>query len=264
VLTLDDLSRFRQHGYVKGRTQLPADLLDDLRQEAGRITSDPGATGGIARSTLGTPGSGLTFKVSGVWKASPAFWRLATLPPLVSEIAQLYAAPVIRLWRDQLLVKPPHGGGPTLWHQDAHYWPSITPHDQITAWIALDDATAESGSLRMVRGSHLWGHQPAFLAAHKGPNQMPGAFEDRAIQVELCVAAAGEVHFHHALTWHCAGGNVSTATRRAYAVHYMSGETREADVRTEVAIDGYSMTAFRSADFDSFPVVWRHGTSEGA
>ena len=36
----------------------------------------------------------------------------------------------------------------------------------------------------------------------------------------------GELHFHHALTWHGSPTNDSPRPRRAIAIHYMTGEAR--------------------------------------
>ncbi|HVF09723.1 MAG TPA: hypothetical protein VNA16_02920 [Abditibacteriaceae bacterium] len=36
----------------------------------------------------------------------------------------------------------------------------------------------------------------------------------------------GEVHYHHALTWHGSHSNASGRPRRAVALHYMSSATR--------------------------------------
>ena len=63
----------------------------------------------------------------------------------------------MRVWHDQMQLKPAHIGGPTIWHQDHPYWPVIQPADLVSAWVALEDATAENGAMSMVRRSHLWG-----------------------------------------------------------------------------------------------------------
>jgi ectoine hydroxylase-related dioxygenase (phytanoyl-CoA dioxygenase family) len=35
----------------------------------------------------------------------------------------------------------------------------------------------------------------------------------------------GEVHYHHALTWHGSHANTSGRPRRAIALHFMTGDT---------------------------------------
>ena len=39
-------------------------------------------------------------------------------------------------------------------HQDANYW-GLEPHDVATAWLALTDASIETGPMNFVPGSHL-------------------------------------------------------------------------------------------------------------
>ena len=41
-----------------------------------------------------------------------------------------------------------------------------------------------------------------------------------------CPVKKGEVHYHHALTWHGSHANTSGRPRRAIALHYMTGDTR--------------------------------------
>ena len=45
-----------------------------------------------------------------------------TLNPLAQQATELAGIP-LRLWHDQLLIKKPHNGAPTEFHQDAPYWP---------------------------------------------------------------------------------------------------------------------------------------------
>ena len=45
------------------------------------------------------------------------------------------------------------------WHQDSTYW-GLSKPDVVTAWIALDEATAENGCMRYVPGSHRHGVFP--------------------------------------------------------------------------------------------------------
>jgi hypothetical protein len=42
-------------------------------------------------------------------------------------IAQLMGTDTVRVWHDQVQIKPARIGGPTVWHQDHPYWPVISP-----------------------------------------------------------------------------------------------------------------------------------------
>ena len=54
---------------------------------------------------------------------------------------------------------------------------------------------------------------------------MPAYFDDHTIKVVRCPVRAGEVHFHHSLTWHGSHANTSGRPRRAIALHYMTQDT---------------------------------------
>jgi ectoine hydroxylase-related dioxygenase (phytanoyl-CoA dioxygenase family) len=55
---------------------------------------------------------------------------------------------------------------------------------------------------------------------------MPNEFEGRPIEIRTCPVKKGEVHFHHALTWHGSNANRSGRPRRAIAIHFMTQDTR--------------------------------------
>jgi ectoine hydroxylase-related dioxygenase (phytanoyl-CoA dioxygenase family) len=93
----------------------------------------------------------------------------------------------------------------------------------VSIWTALDDATAESGAMRIVRGSHaaglarpMGGNIPAELVAAAGA-------EERAV----CVPArAGDVVLLHNQVWHRSGRNATGAPRRAISCCYLDARTR--------------------------------------
>ena len=132
----------------------------------------------------------------------------------------------MRIWHDQALFKAPHlADNRTPWHQDAVYWPHHDRWHATTIWIALEDATIESGCMSFVPGSQGLG--PLEPVALKNPAdifaQAPGL---RDVTPVPCPLRAGSVTFHNGLTWHCAGANRSEATRKAYAIIFMPDGTR--------------------------------------
>ena len=171
-------------------------------------------------------------------------------------MAQLTRAEELRIWHDQIQYKPAEVGGTTGWHQDAPLWPIIRPMTEVSAWVALDDVDADNGCMSMVPGSHLWGNQMPFIRSLENYNAMPPAFEDHPIAVVLRPVKKGEVHYHHALTWHGSHNNTSSRPRRAIAIHYMTHETRY-EASGEHAMKPYVEVAdgeiLRGAHF---PTVW--------
>ena len=118
---------------------------------------------------------------------------------------------------------------------------------EVTAWVALDDADLDNGCMSMVPGSNHWGNNIDFLHTLKNFGDMPASFEGRDLKVQVCPVKKGEVHFHHALTWHGSSANTSGRPRRAIALHYMSDETRY------IASGNHPMKAFvEVADGEKF------------
>jgi ectoine hydroxylase-related dioxygenase (phytanoyl-CoA dioxygenase family) len=134
---------------------------------------------------------------------------------IARAVAQLSGGKEIRLWHDQIQYKPKGKGGVNMWHQDWPYWKILSAPHQITAWVALDEVDAENGCMSMVPGSHLWGDQIDFLHRLPSFDAMPHKFDGHDIEVKLCPVRKGQVHFHHAMTWHGSHANTSQRPRRA-------------------------------------------------
>jgi phytanoyl-CoA hydroxylase len=113
---------------------------------------------------------------------------------------------------------------------------------------------ASNGALHMIPG-YFGGDQMEYLRGSHGEHndppqralgikQLPGRQVGRACPMRL-----GDVHFHHALTWHSSGRNSSGCTRHAHAVHYMPCNTRYVASRDHVmkqhvkCADGEMMSA---------------------
>ena len=81
-----------------------------------------------------------------VWREDADIRRL-TFHPHVSAAARQLAGVPLRLWHDQTLIKQPHAGVATEFHQDRPYWPHGNSPNPITAWIALVDVPVERGCM---------------------------------------------------------------------------------------------------------------------
>lgn len=92
--------------------------------------------------------------------------------------------------------------------------------------VVLDDADVDNGCMSMVPGSHLWGNHMDFIRTLKSYDDMPKHYDGHEIEIVVCPVKKGEVHFHHALTWHGSHANTSGRPRRAIAIHCMTQETR--------------------------------------
>ena len=230
MLTEVQVESFRRDGFVLGSRVLDDAQLDVLRGEMQRVIDDRDDASRpqpVLLRNLGEEAAPV-WQIVNIWQASEAFRALAMNDTIARQVAQLTAARELRIWHDQIQYKPAGKGGANHWHQDSPYWPPLMPKDQqVTAWVALDDADANNGCMSMVAGSHRWGD--AIRDVEKLPkfdtSQMPREWHGHELKVHLCPVRAGHVHYHHALTWHGSQANKSTRPRRAIALHYMTEKT---------------------------------------
>ena len=138
---------------------------------------------------------------------------------LVDVIADLLATDDLKLYNDQLFMKPAHHGGAQAWHQDSQAWLNMFPMDLATAWTAIDQATVANGCLWMATGSHRWGMIPGQVK-ERVEKLLDGDWPSAALELR-----PGSVSFHHSLTYHRSGANHSPHRRRGYATHYMRART---------------------------------------
>ncbi len=138
---------------------------------------------------------------------------------LVDVIADLLGTDDLKLYNDQLFMKPAHHGGAQAWHQDSQAWLNMFPMDMLTAWTAIDEATIVNGCLWMATGSQRWGMIPD-SARERVESLLDGDWPTAPIELR-----PGSVSFHHSLTYHRSGANRSPRRRRGYATHYMRART---------------------------------------
>lgn len=229
MLTARQIEQFHANGFLNGGQLLNEEEVETLRAEVMRVIDDRERADipqPVHVRDMSRDESRAVWQIVNIWQASEPFRRLISHEEITRGIAQLTGASELRIWHDQIQYKPPQTGGTTHWHQDAPLWPIIRPMTEVTAWVALDDADESNGCMSMVRGSHKWGNNIEYLKQLEAIKAMPTEFQGRTLEVASCPVRKGEVHFHHALTWHGSHNNASERPRRAIALHYMTSETR--------------------------------------
>lgn len=229
MLSETQVRQFETDGYLRGGAVLNEDQVGLLQMEVERVIRDRDRTDVpqpvLCHNMTGDPDRPV-WQVVNIWMASAPYRDLIANPTIVEEMVQLTQASGLRIWHDQIQYKPASKGGVNMWHQDAPLWPILAPMTEVSAWVALDDVDPENGCMSMVPGSHLWGDHIDFLNTLKEFDAMPASFEGHPLEVRPCPVRRGEVHYHHALTWHGSQANVSGRPRRAIALHYMTQDTR--------------------------------------
>ena len=227
MLTTEQVKQFKRDGFINGGLVLADEEVETLRSEITRVMD--GGESLDRKPVLSVNlkgGDAPVWQIVNIWEASDAFQALIANPQITSDIALLTGARELRIWHDQILYKPAETGGVNWWHQDAPLWPILQPMTEVSAWIAMDDVNEENGCMSMVPGSHLWGNNIDYFQSLNSFNGMPAEFKGHKVNVKLCPVRKGEVHYHHALTWHGSHENQSGRPRRAVALHYMTQDTR--------------------------------------
>ena len=228
MLTSDQITQFERNGFLNGGQVLDDAQVEVLREELKRVIERPETSrrSPVMLHNLTGNEAAPVWQVVNIWQASAPFEKLLHHRQITSDIAQLTGGSTLRIWHDQIQYKPAATGGVNMWHQDAPLWPIIEPMTEVSAWVALDDVDEENGCMSMVPGSHRWGDHMTELWKLPNYDSLPREYSGHEVRVVTCPVRKGEVHYHHALTWHGSHENKSGRPRRAIALHFMTDETR--------------------------------------
>ena len=204
-----------------------------------------------------------------------AFWfneeiRRAVLSPVLGHIgARLMQVDTVRLWHDQAIWKPGTAGqditnaGNIGWHQDYGFWQSASTDNMCSAWVALQDTDLTNGGMRTIVGSHKWGLiEGSNTFGSKDLEQLAAQFAAQGRSAwldEPCLLKAGQVSFHHSLTFHGSGPNRSDQPRLSVVSHMMPGDTTyRAGQNPHPNLTFLGPNAYDGQPFagDYFPILW--------
>ena len=205
-----------------------------------------------------------TRQVCNGWKADTVLAEQVLSPTTGRLSAELMGYDGVRILQDNCIWKPP-GTKSLGMHQDGAYLDYLHPGEMITCWIALDDTSAEAGTMTFVRGSHRWPrsdknrdefHAPAdWLAPARRANP---AGEDAELDLVPVVVRAGGASFHHHNLFHGSGPNTgATAHRRALISHLLPVGSEFDPVAVDPVYSRYRRRDTMAMDDSFFPVTWR-------
>jgi ectoine hydroxylase-related dioxygenase (phytanoyl-CoA dioxygenase family) len=179
--------------------------------------------------------------------------------------AELMGWDGVRILQDNVIWKPP-GTKSLGMHQDGSYLDYLVPPEMITCWIALDDTSAEAGTITYAAGSHRWPRSPENRGEFHAPadwlapveRSRPDGEELRLVPV---VVRAGGATFHHFNTFHGSGPNTGSVHRRAVISHLVPVGARFHPEHVDPVYSRYRRKETMSLDESFFPIVWtRHGS----
>jgi len=266
-LTEEQIARFQADGFLVVEDLLDADLAKRVYDRIEPLFHGQFETGIYPDEWHWRPGMSLpdiTREICNAWKCDLTLASVA----LSSEIGRLTATlggwPGARIGQDSVWMKPP-GAKEVALHQDGTYISVyVQPAETITCWIALDDVTAEMGTIEYVPGSHRWElqtqkgefHAPdanyrtaMYQAAHEA-----GVSQPEVVPIEL---SAGSCVIHHGQTWHGSGKNHHRdRSRLSLAVHTLSSEATFQPTGAGYIYGRYKRANDLTMDENFFPILW--------
>lgn len=183
--------------------------------------------------------------------------RKLTFDQRICKIAsELLDVDAIRLWHDQALVKE-SGGRETDPHHDQPYWP-IKEAKTITAWIPLCDVDKTNGQLGFYPGSHKLSDKK-FIDIFSGKVSEKEFLETsnlKSDEISYQELKAGDVSFHHGLTFHRAKPNLSDKDRIVHtAIFFADGSTR-GDDKFHFSVDRPEIKVGQKIESDVTPLAY--------
>lgn len=148
-LTAEQQQTFATDGVVKIPGAIDPDVAAEVLAAVDRRSGAGRDMGGMDRR---------------LWAIDDDFRRFAFDTDLAAYAADAMGSDVVRIYFDQIFVKPADSPEKYFhWHQDHPFW-AVTGDQVCSTWVALTPATVASSALEFVRGSHRWGitYRPYF------------------------------------------------------------------------------------------------------
>jgi hypothetical protein len=157
----------------------------------------------------------------------PEFRALAGDARILDAVEALIG-PDILVFNSTFFIKEPGTDAVTAWHQDATYF-GLEPHEHVTAWVALSDASIDAGCMEFIRGSHRWGQRPHAAervsgSVNAGAQTIAGAVDAR--DTGFAPLRPGQFSLHHTLVAHRSAPNRAQDRRIGWGISYIPAHVR--------------------------------------
>jgi non-haem Fe2+, alpha-ketoglutarate-dependent halogenase len=218
LLSAEQIAHFKREGYVMPFRAVGGEHAKEFRK---RIES--------FEERLSHDSEGY-FKIK-AHVVAPWAVDLAFHPTILDAVEDLIG-PNILLLGSSLFAKQAHDPRFVSWHQDSAYF-GLTPHEEVTAWVAFTDSNERNGCVRVMPRSHQGAdlqHEEKMEANNMLARGQTIGGLDEAKAVNL-VLKAGEFSLHHERTAHASHANGSDDRRIGLAFFYIPTHVRSAKVR---------------------------------
>lgn len=206
----------RMQSYIDNGFIAPIDILS--AKEALALRADFEA----AEAELADDGERLKLLYKYPDRLLPSFDALIRHPKMI-EAARIALGSDLMVWSGALFVKEAHSPKIVSWHQDLTYW-GLDEAEETTVWIAISEASEQSGCMSFVPASHktrIVPHVDTF-----SENNLLSRGQEIAVTVEEkdVVSAplnAGQASMHHGHLFHASGPNRTGDRRIGAAVRFI-------------------------------------------
>jgi ectoine hydroxylase-related dioxygenase (phytanoyl-CoA dioxygenase family) len=262
--TPEQLDAFERDGFlIVEKGFIHEGVIEELRAAFDRLYAGEYQTGirpDEVNWVAGRDPEDRTRQICNGWKADPVIAAQVLAERTGRLAAKLMGWDGVRILQDNVIWKPP-GTKALGMHQDGSYLDYLVPSEMITCWIALDDTSAEAGTITYAAGSHRWPRSPENRGEFHAPadwlapvnRALPKGEELRLVPIEV---EAGGASFHHHLTFHGSGPNTADVHRRACISHLVPAATRFHPVNVDPTYSRYRRSGDTAMDDSFFPVVW--------
>ncbi len=158
---------------------------------------------------------------------SPWFNDLIRHPRILDAVEDVIG-PNILVWTSTFFIKEPNSPTYAAWHQDGTYF-GLEPKEQVSAWVALTDATAEAGCMEQLsfRGAPRQYRHAALGLAHSinraGQTIMEPFDDTEAVAMTL---PTGSFSLHHEMAVHRSAPNRAAHRRIGIGLNYIPTHVR--------------------------------------
>ena len=208
TLTLEQIAGYNENGYVKPLDVFTAEEADTNRRYFDSLLKDTLKEGKNA------------YSINGYHTRCAPIWDVVTHPKILDYVEDVLG-PNFVCWGTHYFCKLPHDEKSVPWHQDASYWP-LTPSKTATVWLAIDDADVTNSAMKVISGSHRYGHLDFTTATHEEQvvlNQKVTDAEGYGA-VEYIALKAGQISLHSDLLIHGSDPNHSDRQRCGLTIRY--------------------------------------------
>ena len=211
-VSANQVQQFVEFGYTTVNGFFEPNEVAAMRKEVERWRLS-----GLLRDVSTDPEKRQNLQLIPLHARSTLFRALPFAPKVIESVGALIGHPLMKIL-DQMFLKPAKLGMGTHWHTDNAYFHLTNPMAGVAMWIAVDDATFENGTLRIVPGAfrEMFPHTRDVDSDHHIRTEID---ETQALDCEL---DAGGVAFFCFGTPHATGDNVSVNERAAVGIHFVN------------------------------------------